>query len=193
MRALWCCFEETCVIVGCIHTPGFPPYLKNLEFCYFFSTSRPGKCLQCAQKVVKTWILCFYVSSFTFQDVIYKNNFDLLLCHIYIINTNTDSKPKWPWISLLLPGNNLENTWNVVSEEKWEPCICFNTFWDFYNYNLYESTWNLAQKNLKKIEFRIKNLEKTWNLVFWKQVGTLIHTNIKDKIHCKILFLSHIF
>ncbi len=76
--------------------------------------------LEFAQKVVKPGILTqkpgkkrenckFFVSSFTFQDVIYKNNFDLLLCHIYIINTNTALKPIWPWISLLLHGNNLEN------------------------------------------------------------------------------------
>ncbi len=136
-----------------------PPYLENLEFVIFFS--RPGKCLEFAQKVLKPWnfnskpgknlkFANFYVSSFTFQDVIYKNNSDLLLCRIYIINTNTDSKPNWPWISLLLLGNNLKNTWNFVSQEKWEPCIYFNTFRDFYNWNLYESSWNLAQKNLKK-------------------------------------------
>ncbi len=33
-----------------------------------------------------------------------------------------DSKLNWPGISLLLPGNNLENTWNFMSPEKWEPC-----------------------------------------------------------------------
>ncbi len=103
---------------------------KTWNFVIFIS--RPGKCLEFAQKVVKTWNfnskhvknLKFSnsVSSFTFQDVIYKNNSDLLLCHIYIINTNTGSKPNWPWISLLLPWNNLENTWNFVSQKKWEPC-----------------------------------------------------------------------
>ncbi len=35
----------------------------------------------------------FSVSRFTFQDVIYKTNSDLHLCHIDIININTDSKP----------------------------------------------------------------------------------------------------
>ncbi len=104
---------------------------KTWNFVIFFS--RPGKCLEFGQKVVKAWnfnlkpgktwhlqILCFNLH---FQDVIYKNNSDLLLCHIYIININTDSKPNCHWISLLLPGNNLENTWNFVSQEKWEPCI----------------------------------------------------------------------
>ncbi len=107
---------------------------KTWNFFIFFS--RTGKCLEFAQKVAKTWhfnskpgkklaIWKFYVSSFTFQDLIYKNNSDLLLCHIYIINTNTGSKPNWPWISLLLPWNNLENTWNFVSQKKWEPCPLF--------------------------------------------------------------------
>ncbi len=102
---------------------GSHPTWTTWNFVIFFS--RPGKCLEFGQKVVKTWnfnskpeISKFYVSSFTFEDVIYKYNSDLLLFHTYIINTNTDSKPKWPWISLLLPGNNLENTWHFVSQEK---------------------------------------------------------------------------
>ncbi len=48
------------------------------------SNSKPGKKLE---------IYNNKISSFTFQDVIYKNNSDLLISHIYIINTNTDSKP----------------------------------------------------------------------------------------------------
>ncbi len=123
-----------------LHNQGSHPTWKTLKtwnFVIFFS--KPGKCLEFAQKVVKTWnfnskpgkkleICKFYVSSCTFQDVIYKNNYDLLLCNIYIINSNTDSKPNWAWISLLLPGNNLENTWNFVSQEKWEPWICLAHF-----------------------------------------------------------------
>ncbi len=75
---------------------GFPwKTFKTWNFVVFLSrnlTSKPRKKLE---------ICKFYVSSFTFQD-------DLLLCHIYIINTNTDSKPNWPWISLLLPGKYME-------------------------------------------------------------------------------------
>ncbi len=76
------------------------PTWKTFKICNFvIFFSRPGKWLEFAQKVVKTWnfnskpekleICKFYVSSFTFQDVIYKNNSDLHLCHIHIINTNT--------------------------------------------------------------------------------------------------------
>ncbi len=46
-----------------------------------------------------------------------------LLFVIYIINTNTDSKLEWPGNSLLLPGNKMENMWNFVSPEKWEPWV----------------------------------------------------------------------
>ncbi len=67
--------------------------LKTWNFVIFFS--RPGKCWNLFKKWLKLGILTqnlekleickFYVSRFTFQDVIYKNNFDLHLCHIYII------------------------------------------------------------------------------------------------------------
>ncbi len=76
-------------------------------------------------------ILCFQASLF-------KMSFTkIILIYFFVISTlltqNTDSKPNLPWISLLLSGNNLENTWNFLSQKKWEPCICFNTFQDFYN------------------------------------------------------------
>ncbi len=78
------------------------------------------------------------------------------------MNTNTDSKPNWPWISLLLPGNNLENTWTFVSQEKWEPCkICMEV----------PGMWH--KKTLKKTGIKV---QKPWeNLEFgiWKKVGTL--------------------
>ncbi len=54
-----------------------------------------------------------YFVNFVFQDSLSRCHFqkksDLRLCHICIINTNTDSKPNWSGISLHLPGNNLEN------------------------------------------------------------------------------------
>ncbi len=106
----------------------------------------------------------FYVSSFTFQDVIYKNNSDLI-CHIYIINTNTDSKTNWPLISLLFPGNNLENIWNIVWQEKCElgthrnrnlihfeifiTNICMKVPGIWHTKKL-EKNWNLGPKTLRK-------------------------------------------
>ncbi len=64
-------------------TSGFPHCLENLEFCHFLFQcwkisgicSKSGKNLEF---YLKTWkkleIGKFYVSSFTFQDVIFKNN-----------------------------------------------------------------------------------------------------------------------
>ncbi len=69
------------------------------------------------QNLGKKHVICkFSVSRFTFPDVIYKKSSDLHFCDIYIINTNTVSKPNWPGMSLVLPGN-------FVSPEKWESCI----------------------------------------------------------------------
>ncbi len=115
--------------------PGKPGILSFL----FQDWKMPGICSKSSKtwnfnlKSGKTWNLQILYFKLHFSRCHYKNNSDLLLCYIYIINTNTDSKPNWPWISLLLLGNNLENTWNFVLQEKWEPCICFNTFWDLYN------------------------------------------------------------
>ncbi len=81
-----------------IHNTGFPPYLENLEFCHFLfqAWKMPGICskssknLEFLLKTLKKLEICkLYVSSFTFQNVIYKNNSDLhLVIAIYIINTN---------------------------------------------------------------------------------------------------------
>ncbi len=84
----------------------------------------------------------------TVQDVIYKI-FHLHLCHIYIINnTHCDSKPNWPGFSLLLPGDNLENTWNVVSQEQWEPWICWQEQGTPMSFNLYQDI-DVYIQNLK--------------------------------------------
>ncbi len=77
-----------------------------------------------SRKNLKFANLVLRFTSFFSRCHLQKKNPDLHLCHIYIINKNTDSKPNWQWISLLLPylpGNNLENTRNFVSPEKWEP------------------------------------------------------------------------
>ncbi len=111
---------------------------KTLNFVIFFSMpgicSKSGKNLEFNSKLGKN----LQFANSMFQASLFKMSFTKIIliyffCHIYIINTNTDSKPKCPCISLLLPGNNLENTWNFMSQEKWKPCICFNTFQDFYN------------------------------------------------------------
>ncbi len=113
----------------------------------------------------------FYVPSFTFQDVIYKNNSDLLLCHIYIINTNTDSKPNGPWNSLLL-------TWKIhgilCHKRSGNPASVLTHFKIFITkicmkvpgiwHKKLEQIWNLGPKTLRKPG--VWYLEKCGNLGF---------------------------
>ncbi len=105
---------------------------KTWNFVIFLS--RPGKCLEFAKKVVKPWNFNSKPGkkSWNLQILCFKLHFwrchlqKIILIYIFVISTlstQTDSKPNWPWISLLLPGNNLENTWNFVSPDKWEPCL----------------------------------------------------------------------
>ncbi len=86
--------------------------LENLEFCHlrFQAWKMPGICSKTEKPGILTQnlgekiVLCkFCFSRFTFQDVIFKKIL-IYICHICIINTNTDSKPNWPGISLHLPG-----------------------------------------------------------------------------------------
>ncbi len=99
--------------------------LKNLEFCDLLfhawnllkNSEKPGILTQNLEKKLVLCKFCF--SRFTFQDVIFKKKSDLHLCHICIINTNTDSNQ----IDLGFHCIYLENTWNFLSPEKWEPCL----------------------------------------------------------------------
>ncbi len=92
----------------------------------------PGICskseekLEFVLKALKKIEICkFNVSRFTLQDVIYKK---MSFASILNINTNTVIQSQIDLgFHCFLPGNNLENTWNFMSQEKWEPCLYFNT------------------------------------------------------------------
>ncbi len=43
-----------------------------------------------------------------------------------------DSMPNWSRISMLLPGNNLENMWNLVLQRKWELWYCYMLYIRLY-------------------------------------------------------------
>ncbi len=131
-----------------------------------------------AQKVVKTWNFnskprekTLKFANSMFQTSLFKMSFTkIILLYFFVISTLSTQTLIRSQIDLGFHCFYLENTWNFASQEMWEPCICFNTFRDFYDYNLCENTWNLAQKNLEKLwKFRTKNLEKIWNLVFGKK------------------------
>ncbi len=74
-------------------------------------------------QTLKKIISKFGVSKFNWQDVINLQKEKKSLSYLHYQHKDYDSKPNWPGISLYLPGNNLENTWNCVSPEKWEPCF----------------------------------------------------------------------
>ncbi len=113
-----------------VHDQGSHPTWKTLKAWNFVSLFFQAWNLH--NKLVKTWNFNskpgknMKFSNSMFQTSVFKMSFTKIIliyffCHIYIINRNTDLKSNWPWISLLLPGNNLENIWNFVSQEKWEP------------------------------------------------------------------------
>ncbi len=70
-----------------------------------------------------------------------KNPFTSL-SYLHYQHKYCDSKSNWPGILLLLPGNNLENTWKFVLLEKCKPCylphnnfyMAFTLFKIFNNY-----------------------------------------------------------
>ncbi len=133
---------------------GFPwKTFKTWNFVVFLSRnfiSKPRKKLKFA--------------NFMFQASLFK------MIYFFVISTLSTQTLIRSQIDLEFHCFYLENTWNFVSQEKWEHYICFNTFQDFYNKTLYESTWNLAQKiwNLRPKTLRkpgIWNLEKSGNPV----------------------------
>jgi hypothetical protein len=74
---------------------------------------------------LKTWKNRKFLN-LVFQDSVFKMSFykktHFHLGHIYFINSNTVIRSqKWPGISSNLPRKNMENTWNFLSPEKWEP------------------------------------------------------------------------
>ncbi len=69
-----------------------------------------------------------------FQVSLFKMSFTkIILIYIFVISTLSTQTLIRSQIDLGYDCFYLENTWNFVSQEKWEPCICFNTFRDLYN------------------------------------------------------------
>ncbi len=124
------------ICIVCITIPGFPTLPGTSWKPGILSFTFPG--LENACNLHKKWRKPgnvthnleqnFKLVNLVFQDFLFKMSFTkniiyiFVIC-IYIININTYSEPNCPTISLLLPGNNLENTQTFVSPEKWEPCI----------------------------------------------------------------------
>ncbi len=125
------------IIITIDLTTVFPLYVENLEFrCILFQAWKmPGICFKKSSRNHRiltqslennTWV------NSVFQDTLFKLSFTkekiyiLHLCHIFNINIHiVISNQDWPGISLIIPGNNLENAWNILSPEKWEPWTTF--------------------------------------------------------------------
>ncbi len=88
-------------------------------------------------------------------------------------NFNSDSKSNWPWISLLLPGKNLKIHGILCHKRSGNPASVLTHFEIFVTKICMKVPGIWHKKTWKKLEFRTKNHEKTWNLVFGKKVGTL--------------------
>ncbi len=158
---------------------GFPPYLVNLEFCHFpfQAWKMPGIC----SKVVKTWNVNskpwknLQFANSMFQVSFFKMSFTkIILIYIFVISTLSTQTliRSQPWISLLLPRNNLDNKLILCHKRRGNPASVLTYFEIFYI--KLKFVWKYLEFGIKNLEFRTKNLENTWNLVFGKKVGTLI-------------------
>ncbi len=109
--------------------------LKTWNFVIF--SSRLGKCLEFVQKGVKPGILTqnlgknLKFANSMFQASLCKMSFTkIILIYIFVISTLSTQTLIRSQIDLgfplLLPGNNLENTWSFMSQEKWEPWMLQN-------------------------------------------------------------------
>ncbi len=113
--------------------------------------SKPGKNLKFANSMFQASLFKVWFS---------KKKSDLLLCHIYIINTYTDSKPNWPGFDCFY----LEVTWKIhgifCHNRSGNPASVLNHFEIFTTkicmkvpgiwHKNYVKTWNLGPKTLRK-------------------------------------------
>ncbi len=142
---------------------------KTWNFVIFFS--RPGKCLEFAQKVVKTWNFNskpwknMTFANSMFQASLFMMSFtEINLIYFFVISTLSTQTLIRSQIDLGFHCSYLEITWKILG------ILCYKRSGNpvLTHFEIYISkicTWNLAWK---KLEFRTNNLEKTWNLIFGK-------------------------
>ncbi len=110
---------------------GFPPYLENLEnveFCHLLF--QVWKMLEFCSKSSKTGINQCFKSHFS-RCHLQKHS--CTTSSAYYQHKHSYSKPYLHGILLVLPGKNLENTWNVTDIRKFvftnSNLVLFPAFW----------------------------------------------------------------
>ncbi len=126
-------------------TQGSHPTWKTWNFVFFLS--RPRKCQEFAQKVVKTWNFNskpgknLNFDNSMFQASLFKMSFTkIILIYFFVISTLSTQTLICSQIDLGFHCFYLENTWNFVSQEKWEPC--YKTFPNMYFLRASITTYN---------------------------------------------------
>ncbi len=144
---------------------------------FFFS--RPGKCLEFAWKVVKHGILTqnleknLKFANFMFQASLFKMSFTkIILIYFLVISILSTHILIRSQSDLGFHCFYLEINWKIngilCHKRNWKPASVLTHFKIFINKICmkvpgiwHKQTWTI-------LEFRTKNLEKTWNLVFGK-------------------------
>ncbi len=134
--------------------PGKPWKPGILSLCF----SRPGKCLEFAQKVVKTWNFNskpgtnLKFANSMFQASLFKISFTkIILIYFFVISTLSTQTLIRSQIDLGFHCFYLEITWRIhgilCHKRSWNPASLLTHF-EFFITNI--CTWNLAQQTLKK-------------------------------------------
>ncbi len=121
--------------------------------------TKPGKILD----LLQNWKINFKLVNSVFKIHFSKCYLQINFIYIFVISTLSTQtlsfKTNLKGISLFLPGNNLENTWNFVSPEKWEPCsikrICIHVPPGYiYNSNPFKMWYGRGQISPPPIEMK---------------------------------------
>ncbi len=166
----------TCQIYVINH--GSHPTWKTWNFVLFFS--RPGKCVEFAQKVVKTWNFNskpgFFLLKFAnsmFQASLFKISLTKIILIYFVISTLSTQILIQSQIDLGFHCFYLEITWKIhgilCHKRSENPASVLRHLEIFISKICMKVPGIWHKKTWKNLEFKTKNLEKAWNLVFGKK------------------------
>ncbi len=129
--------------------------LKTWNFVIYFS--RPGKCLEFAQKVGKTWNFNsqpwknFKLVNLEFKDLLFKMSFTKKIIYIFVISTLSPQALIQSQIDLGFYCFYLEITWKIhrslYHQRSGNPDIKRLIYWKPYS-TLGVQSWNFEEKKL---------------------------------------------